>query len=125
MDRRQAAGRGHERGAAAKNDIVGADSCVFPDVKEFPSQEFYKPSDEHPRRIPTNKFRLSREKIDLAMETASAAAGKIIELDTKIAGICRDSDDDNIFACSIAAGADCLVTGYSDLLDIKNYLNAA
>ncbi len=75
------------------------------------------------RRILTKKFRLSPEESDLAMETVSEAAGKIIEHDISIIDICRDSDDDNILACALAAGADYLVTGDSDLLGIKNYQN--
>ncbi|HTZ17433.1 MAG TPA: putative toxin-antitoxin system toxin component, PIN family [Dissulfurispiraceae bacterium] len=75
------------------------------------------------RRILTKKFRLSPEESDLAMETVNEAAGKIIEHDIRIVDICRDSDDDNILACTVAAGADYLVTGDSDLLGIKNYLN--
>ena len=75
------------------------------------------------RRILTKKFRLSPQEIDLAMETVSEAAGKIIEHDISIVAICRDSDDDNILACAVAAGADYLVTGDSDLLGIKNYQN--
>jgi len=74
-------------------------------------------------RILTEKFRLSPEESDLAMETVNEAAGKIIEHAIRIVDICRDSDDDNILACTVAAGADYLVTGDSDLLGIKNYLN--
>jgi predicted nucleic acid-binding protein len=33
----------------------------------------------------------------------------------------RDADDDNILACSLAAEADYLVTGDSDLLELKSF----
>ena len=35
--------------------------------------------------------------------------------------ICRDTDDDNVLACAIAAKADYLVTGDADLLIIDAY----
>ncbi len=41
-----------------------------------------------------------------------------------ISGICRDPDDDHILSCSKAAGADYLVTGDSDLLDLREFQGA-
>ena len=35
-----------------------------------------------------------------------------------VSNICRDADDDNVLACALAAKADYLVTGDSDLLII-------
>ena len=67
------------------------------------------------------KFRLSREDVALAMEPINEAIYEVIEHGIKIAEICRDADDDNIIACAVAAKADYLVTGDSDLLEIKCY----
>lgn len=33
----------------------------------------------------------------------------------------RDPDDDKFLACALAAGADCLVSGDRDLLDVSSY----
>lgn len=38
-----------------------------------------------------------------------------------VSGICRDPNDDHILSCSIAAGADYLVTGDSDLLELREF----
>ncbi len=37
-------------------------------------------------------------------------------------GVCRDPDDDRILACAVAAKADYLVSGDSDLLDLQEFL---
>ena len=38
-----------------------------------------------------------------------------------VSGICRDPNDDHILSCSVAAGADYLVTGDSDLLELREF----
>jgi putative PIN family toxin of toxin-antitoxin system len=38
-----------------------------------------------------------------------------------LSGICRDPDDDHILACAIAVNADYLVTGDSDLLELREF----
>lgn len=73
------------------------------------------------RRILSKKFRLSPEDIASAVEPITEAIGQMIEHNLKIRGICRDADDDNIIACAAAANADYIVTGGTDLLDIKSY----
>jgi putative PIN family toxin of toxin-antitoxin system len=72
------------------------------------------------RHILSKKFRLTHEEIASAVEPVSEAIGQIIEHNLKIIGICRDADDDNIIACAVAAKADYLVTGDSDLSEIKS-----
>jgi uncharacterized protein len=73
------------------------------------------------RRILTKKFRLSNEDIALAMEPVSEAISRVVDHNLKLTNICRDADDDNIIACAAAVKADYLVTGDSDLLEIKSY----
>jgi uncharacterized protein len=72
------------------------------------------------RRILLKKFRLSGDESALAMETIDEAVSGILEHNLRMTDICRDADDDNIIACAVAAGADYLVTGDSDLLEIKS-----
>jgi putative PIN family toxin of toxin-antitoxin system len=72
-------------------------------------------------RILSKKFRLSQEELALAMEPINEAISIVIEHNLKITDICRDSDDENIIACTVAAKADYLVTGDFDLLEIKSY----
>lgn len=73
------------------------------------------------RRTLSKKFRLSHDETASAMEPISEAIELNIEHGLKIRNICRDADDDNIIACAEAAKAAYLVTGDSDLLDIKSY----
>ena len=73
------------------------------------------------RRTLSKKFRLSPGETASAMEPIGEAIEQSIDHDLKITDICRDVDDDNIIACAVAAKADYLVTGDSDLLDIKSY----
>lgn len=73
------------------------------------------------RRILSKKFSLSNADTALALEPISEASSQVIKHNLKITDICRDAADDNIIACAVAANADYLVTGDSDLLEIKNY----
>jgi putative PIN family toxin of toxin-antitoxin system len=73
------------------------------------------------QRILLKKFRLSNEDAASAMKPIDEAVSQVIEHGLKVADICRDADDDNIIACAVAAKADYLVTGDSDLLEIKSY----
>ena len=73
------------------------------------------------QRILLRKFRISNEDIASIMEPIDEAISRVIEHSLKITDICRDADHDNIIACAAAAKADYLVTGDSDLLEIKGY----
>ena len=73
------------------------------------------------QRILSKKFRLSHDELPSAMEPISEAISQVIEHSLKVKDICRDADDDNIIACAVAAKAAYLVTGDSDLLEIKSY----
>lgn len=73
------------------------------------------------RRILARKFRLSREEVAAALEPIREAISEIIDHEPKIGSICRDRDDDHVLACALAAKADYLVTGDTDLLDIKRF----
>ena len=59
--------------------------------------------------------------LDRGQHCIKEAIEQNIEHDLKITDICRDADDDNIIACAVAAKADYLMTGDSDLLEIKSY----
>lgn len=73
------------------------------------------------QRTLSKKFRLSHDETASAMEPIIEAIEQNIGHSLKISGICRDADDDNIIACAVAAKSDYLVTGDSDLLDLKSY----
>ncbi len=73
------------------------------------------------RRTLSKKFRLTHDEIASATEPISEAISEIIEPALTITNICRDADDDNILSCAAEAKAHYLVTGDSDLLEIKSY----
>jgi putative PIN family toxin of toxin-antitoxin system len=73
------------------------------------------------RRTLSKKFRLSHDELSSAMDPISDAISQVIEHSLKVKDLCRDADDDNIIACAAAANADYLVTGDSDLLEIKKF----
>lgn len=76
---------------------------------------------EEIERILSTKFGLALKEIDYAMTPITEATSRFIEDDLKVISVCRDSSDDAILACALAAGADYLVTGDADLLEIGNF----
>jgi len=59
----------------------------------------------------------TRQVLRILAEAISA----LVQPARPISGICRDPDDDNILSCAIAASADYLVTGDSDLLELREF----
>lgn len=45
----------------------------------------------------------------------------VVEISPLPAPVCRDPDEDRILATSLAARADCLITGDADLLVLDRY----
>jgi putative PIN family toxin of toxin-antitoxin system len=66
------------------------------------------------------KFSASKEQIRTATQLISEAA-QIVSHASKVFGVCRDPDDDQILSCALSAKADYLVTGDSDLLELKEF----
>ena len=82
-------------------------------VSHFILQEF--------ERVLIRKLKVSRDEARDAVSLVSEAADVILhppELDTPI---CRDSNDDKVLACSLAAETDYLVTGDADLLALRSF----
>jgi predicted nucleic acid-binding protein len=69
------------------------------------------------------KIGVSKGEAGDAVRLASEAASVILLAPKLDAPVCRDSKDDNVLACSLAAGTDYLVTGDADLLDLRSFLN--
>jgi len=44
-----------------------------------------------------------------------------IQITGKIAGVCRDPNDDMVIECAVEAGATVIVTGDKDLLSLREY----
>lgn len=72
-------------------------------------------------RVLTKKFKAARNEARDALELVSEAVESVAVPKEKVAGVCRDADDDNILACVLVAKADYLVTGDADLLELKEF----
>ena len=72
-------------------------------------------------RVLHKKFSATQEEVRAATMLLSETAEAIAQPLPKVTGVCRDAEDHNILACSIAAEADYLVTGDSDLLGLKRF----
>jgi putative PIN family toxin of toxin-antitoxin system len=66
------------------------------------------------------KFSASKEQTRTAAKLISEAA-ELISHASVVSGICRDPDDNAILSCALSAKADYLVTGDSDLLELKEF----
>ncbi len=70
-----------------------------------------------------SKFRVTpteiREAISLIREAACVTAPEKSDVRVRIAS--KDPDDDEVIACAVSIGADYLVTGDSDLRQIRSY----
>jgi len=84
-------------------------------VSPFILQEF--------ERVLVRKLAVPKGEARDAVRLVSEAALVILLPPELEVPICRDSNDDNILACSLAAGADYLVTGDADLLDLRSFRN--
>lgn len=69
----------------------------------------------------TEKFSTTKKETDEALELISEARHMDVRPAQLIRGVCRHPDDDNILACALAAGAEYLVTGDTDLLELRNF----
>ncbi len=67
------------------------------------------------------KFSLTRQEIKVIIEEEVLPYFEVIEIADTVKGICRDADDDKFIACAVSAGADFIVSGDKDLLDMGQY----
>jgi putative PIN family toxin of toxin-antitoxin system len=84
-------------------------------ISQFILQEF--------EWVLSRKLAVPKGEIKEAVRLVSEAATVILLPPKLEAPICRDSKDDNILACSLAAEAHYLVTGDADLLDLRSFRN--
>jgi len=72
-------------------------------------------------RVLITKFSITRNEAQSALQIVSEAMHSVVRPSQTVQGICRDPDDDAILACALEAGADYLVTGDVDLLELKTF----
>jgi putative PIN family toxin of toxin-antitoxin system len=70
-------------------------------------------------RVLIEKFSTGRKEARSALRVVLEATHTVVRPSQSVQSICRDPDDDLILACALEAGADYLVTGDADLLDLK------
>jgi putative PIN family toxin of toxin-antitoxin system len=82
-------------------------------ISPFILQEF--------ERVLIRKLAVPKGEARDAVRLVSEAADVILLPPDLQAPICRDSNDDKVLACSLAAETDYLVTGDADLLDLQSF----
>jgi putative PIN family toxin of toxin-antitoxin system len=70
-------------------------------------------------RVLIKKFSITRNEARSILQIVSEAMHSVVSPSQSVQGISRDPDDDSILACALEAGADYLVTGDGDLLELK------
>lgn len=70
-------------------------------------------------RVLIKKFSATRIEARGALRIVSEAIQSVVHPSQSVQSVCRDPADDAILACALEAGADYLVTGDADLLDLK------
>jgi putative PIN family toxin of toxin-antitoxin system len=69
-----------------------------------------------------SKFHLTESKTAPYLELIREVV-QIVEPEHRVAGICRDPDDEEYLSCALEADALFIVSGDKDLLVLKNYEN--
>ena len=64
------------------------------------------------------RFGLTGPEINALIEEEILPWCEVVETGEEIRGVCRDPGDDIFLSCAVAAGADAIVSGDRDLLDL-------
>ena len=75
---------------------------------------------EEIKNVLKQKFKAEKETIEEALEVIMETS-VFVEITEEIKGVCRDRDDDLILSCSLSSGANYLISGDKDLLELKEY----
>jgi putative PIN family toxin of toxin-antitoxin system len=79
--------------------------------------------DEFRRVLAYPKFSLTVQEIEALIEDEVLPFCEVIEIEEVIRDVCRDPADDKFLSCAVAAGAECIVSGDKDLLDLGSFRN--
>jgi putative PIN family toxin of toxin-antitoxin system len=67
------------------------------------------------------KFSATKGETSQVLRILTEAISALVQPAQPVSGICRDPDDDHILSCALAADAEYLVTGDSDLLELREF----
>ena len=67
------------------------------------------------------KFSATKGETSQVLRILAEAISALVQPAQPVSGICRDPDDDHILSCALAADAEYLVTGDSDLLELREF----
>jgi len=68
------------------------------------------------------KFHAGKDEIEYFVRSIEEIANKVV-IKNKIKNGSRDKKDNKYIECALTAGADCIISGDTHLLEIKNYKN--
>ena len=71
--------------------------------------------------ILSKKISATKRETRQVLRILAEAMSALVQPAQPVSGICRDPDDDPILSCTLAASADYLVTGDSDLLELRDF----
>jgi putative PIN family toxin of toxin-antitoxin system len=77
--------------------------------------------DEFRRVLAYQKFSLTVQEIQALVEDEVLPYCEVADIHQDICGECKDPADDKFLSCAVAAGADCIVSGDKDLLDLGRF----
>jgi putative PIN family toxin of toxin-antitoxin system len=77
--------------------------------------------DEFKKVLGYPKFSLTKDEINSIAYEEVLTFFEVIEVKSRIEGICDDPDDDKFISCALSAGAKFIVSGDAELYKLKRY----
>lgn len=77
--------------------------------------------DEFKKVLSYPKFSLTVQEITALIESEVLPFFEAVEIKEEILNVCRDPADDPFLSCAVAAGADYIISGDRDLLDLGSF----
>jgi Predicted nucleic acid-binding protein, contains PIN domain len=71
--------------------------------------------------LDTQNYSLTKDEINSTVFEEVLPFFEVIEVKSRIEGVCRDPDGDKFISCALSAGAKFIVSGDADLYTLKSY----
>jgi putative PIN family toxin of toxin-antitoxin system len=102
------------RGESSKLVGLWEKGAIIPVISRETFEEFKKV-------LAYPKFSLAGEEIKAVIEENILPFFEVVDITDKVAGVCRDPDDEKFLSCAVSASADFIVSGDKDLCDLKSH----